>query len=1352
MRTRFLSTDYFFSKSENQTLASSLFTPLYLPAPDLFDPCPERDFEISSFVSCNEVRLESNFAGFPINKAVADLFSDLVPQFRQVEEVDRIDLSEKELADFLYGESKDTGFRADRSQFKIPDETQLEKKLRFEILELHIPQSEVVRFCKEEDCLELCFGLSKIKIPLDKVELDVKITIPYQEELLESIYEVKKVPFDFDHVDSYSKKDTSCTVGLNYMPKVPQFELKDIDWDQEYEKPVTKTDTFNSLLSVMELCSGNHRQEPSLNLKELLPSPNFDILSYISKQPEIEPDDEAPRLLPFDSVLEMDLISLNDKILVDKTSAVYVLNHDGTHSDLPCVVLLPKVEMMDLITNGNSRIFFDLQPTELDTSEELLRDDMDQAKNFYESIVSSELALVDDTFKSLPTPVLSDEKIYKPCSTSLQELLCAMEPHSFSASDGIYLDWHLLIQGTCERDICSRYKTMVEDVNASTLTAEQEILLEEGDVVDIIALLEGSHENLSIQNHKEVLSEPHFGVFKAENSQDHPKHVSSTKEIKAQVQKEEYNGDKRKKEKPVVSSAKASMLFESMSQNSDLKFFLGARRDVSREGIAVGDSRNGSCISMELTKAVDVVIEPAQPFAAPKEPTRAADVLVEPTQPFSVPNYPTKAADVLVEPIQPFTVPKYPTKAADVLIEPTQSFTMPKEPTKPITLKEASMKVKNLLQDSNNTSSKKPEIYLQNFLPTKEKGISTSSEPANDKVALNLPLICSRTMGPTKTPLSGVVVVVNTQCLNKPMLVSRRSSYQKILSLEKEGAQVVERDINLPLDLVFSAGVCLVWYETGAFGNMSTNLTDGASCIQMFMENIATSVLMSLSYSFSSCVMIFEGEGNLLAAVMDQSDTLYSAAANLDMNLQLLCSYNPESTDEIILSCITRFTGPTRGLYPGMPESETLAESFLTKFPSINPFSAHAILSTGGTLIDFLEWSNERRIQAVGKYLVPDESIALFSALCTYGETGESKSVMTDCSSVDSDINSSLLQSPLKRQRFANETFDVPMDGTFFSKPLEQFQGDFMKLPHVEDQPKKSISSIIDQFVGRKKGIISSVPSNFDEDDIGQDQLLDLGFNEKMAHSRDLFAQEQAFMSEISSFSLRSESRSKLPGRSSLPEEGPEFGSYRFRTFPTSAEMEDETTSNWVSQKIKCMPDRTGSVGVQRDVLRTDDQETKYPGTSLKQGPGWKFEFLGGGGGEKRSSSSSNSSSKQSHCHTRSPSIIDSFRYQGSKVATKKIDKYPYHGGGKDAINPLRQKWKDSKLQKTPIPISEKRKTSAPLNPSWTPVDKRARQNLSFTRYGKERQSKLVWRKKDSPCISTSLGKRPRGEGHFRNL
>jgi hypothetical protein len=425
-------------------------------------------------------------------------------------------------------------------------------------------------------------------------------------------------------------------VALNNIPKVPQFELKDVDWDPGYEKPITEAETFKSLLSVMELCSGDHEQE--LTLKELLPLSNLDTLSYISKEPEFEPCDE-PRVLPLSSLLEMDLICLNDKTLVDKRSAVYLLNPDGTHSDFPCAVLFPKVEMMDFSSDNKEQIFSDLQPTKLDTSEVFLRDDMHQAKKFYESIVSSELALVDEIFKSLPTPVLSDDNLNKPPSAFVEELLCSMEPHSFSASDGIYLDWHPLTQGTCEREDCSRYNSMVEHVNVITLMADQEIFPEEGIMLDIIDLLEGSQEKMSIQHCKEVHSEPHFGVSisKAENSHDQSRHVSWTEEKKSQVQKEENNGGKSKDKLPVTSSGKASRLFESMSQNSDLNFFLGARRGVTREGIIDGDSSKENCILTENS-------------TMSKGPTKQATVLMEPTQQFTVLKEPAKP-DMLKEPL-----------------------------------------------------------------------------------------------------------------------------------------------------------------------------------------------------------------------------------------------------------------------------------------------------------------------------------------------------------------------------------------------------------------------------------------------------------------------------------------------------------------------------------------------------------------------------------------------------------------------------------------------------------------------------------------------------------------------------
>lgn len=95
MRTRFLATDHFFFESKDQSLANPLFTPIYLPAPDLCDRDPQRDFGNRSFVACDEIGLEYDFCGLSINKALSDLFSDLIPQFRQVEAVDRKVLSEK---------------------------------------------------------------------------------------------------------------------------------------------------------------------------------------------------------------------------------------------------------------------------------------------------------------------------------------------------------------------------------------------------------------------------------------------------------------------------------------------------------------------------------------------------------------------------------------------------------------------------------------------------------------------------------------------------------------------------------------------------------------------------------------------------------------------------------------------------------------------------------------------------------------------------------------------------------------------------------------------------------------------------------------------------------------------------------------------------------------------------------------------------------------------------------------------------------------------------------------------------------------------------------------------------------
>lgn len=162
--------------------------------------------------------------------------------------------------------------------------------------------------------------------------------------------------------------------------------------------------------------------------------------------------------------------------------------------------------------------------------------------------------------------------------------------------------------------------------------------------------------------------------------------------------------------------------------------------------------------------------------------------------------------------------------------------------------------------------------------------------------------------------------------------------------------------------------------------------------------SLITYALSLFEYGIFS-FQVFEGEFNFLSTVMESSDGLYAAATSLGIDLQIFFSYSPELTNEVIVSCIKTATNTTRGLYPEMPDSVTLAESFLTEFPGINPLTAHSILSSGVMLNEFLAWSHEQRMHVLEKYHVPEESISLFSVFCRYGEREDSKSIMTDCSS-----------------------------------------------------------------------------------------------------------------------------------------------------------------------------------------------------------------------------------------------------------------------------------------------------------------------------------------------------------------
>ncbi|XP_038709585.1 protein SHORTAGE IN CHIASMATA 1 isoform X3 [Tripterygium wilfordii] len=419
---------------------------------------------------------------------------------------------------------------------------------------------------------------------------------------------------------------------------------------------------------------------------------------------------------------------------------------------------------------------------------------------------------------------------------------------------------------------------------------------------------------------------------------------------------------------------------------------------------------------------------------------------------------------------------------------------------------------------------------LLNFVPIRDIRSSETADKVKD-CCMPLPVPCTSHVRESEQIQQGIlpfvdrVIIVNTQNIDKDMIVSRRSMYQKILALEKGGTQVVERDLDLPVDIIISSAICLVWYDCRNIGKKATSLDEASSCLPLCIENIATDILTSLSFKFGCCILLFEGEINFLSTVMESSDGLYAAAASLGIDLQLFYSYSFESTNEIILGCIRCASKLSNCLYPKMPESETLAESFLTKFPSINPLTAHAILSEE-MLIEFLECSHDSRIRAIQKYHVSEEIVALFSALSIYGEREDSKSIMTDCSSSvssgpDSDKCHMKVGSDIKRQKCiaSPPKVDLRMDKLLhsgipnelpngimlqFSEPCNHWMSKHLDEFDELDMPD---SSFYDLFSDKQKLNSSRVLKTYGDENSKDALILDEFKSSRSSLSEKLFGQ-----------------------------------------------------------------------------------------------------------------------------------------------------------------------------------------------------------------------------------------------------
>lgn len=162
----------------------------------------------------------------------------------------------------------------------------------------------------------------------------------------------------------------------------------------------------------------------------------------------------------------------------------------------------------------------------------------------------------------------------------------------------------------------------------------------------------------------------------------------------------------------------------------------------------------------------------------------------------------------------------------------------------------------------------KPKLEeLLNTLPAKETYGNEPMEAVNDAEVCNMMPVHSIPVGlESKQNHScmpfgpNTVIIVNTRNFNEEMVISRRTTYQRILEMEREGAQVVERDIGLSVDVIVSSAVCLTWYDCKNIGKKASAPDEAYSSLPLCIESVAASILTSLSFAFSCCILVITTE------------------------------------------------------------------------------------------------------------------------------------------------------------------------------------------------------------------------------------------------------------------------------------------------------------------------------------------------------------------------------------------------------------------------------------------------------------------------------------------------------------
>ncbi|GJM85664.1 hypothetical protein PR202_ga02136 [Eleusine coracana subsp. coracana] len=1326
MRTRFLAADYFApaapdASSSDQALAlaalpfPSLPVPVLPPDPYLPDPDPfPADLLPYPSVAGDDIY------SFPVASALSDFLAAVIPRPLPVD----IPGADEGL-DGISRENCEEGTSLGTST--VTKGGELLKEFKFEVIEinfLQVLQNKLALLDGEESDggVTLSCRVPEVKFHLDFIDMDTEITIPYPVELAESIYQVEKIPVkqDVDGDCSDARDSDRLEIAkLDHDVMIPQLEISRHAW--ELDECSTKAEISNIFLSVVEhLNDGSQVPHPAFDSTEFLKS-DVDMLSLVCKDaPHV--DCQKDESITAKAVAEMDLVKINGNILLDKKSAIYPLKPDGTCSDLPCFVPLEEVEIVDFPSKDAFEMLAQSEKAEMKTSDEIFKNDFDSARRFYESVVSSELALSD--------------------------------------ADGIFLDWHLLVEGPCNREICSTYAGMVEEVKPCSLKSELKICQQTSDLgIDFLEDIQRSPKVRHEDRKNEV-------YVPATLSHDPP----SIPETAYKYRKENDDRDQSHLEK--LNLEKASSLFESMSRSDGLNFYLNGRSDTN------GVKNN------EIVATLD--IPPSKQQSIPVSTRPRVDKLIQ--------IYPVTLSDLIRGLIKDIHV-SYTSALRESaylrnLFSDEQGLGISKQKLLELITGEGShglyndCKLEEKLELIVLYALKQIAYYLCFFglhaahlyignltgsfenIPERLRNIQCCIGAAQ--------LIVERQLLESHPSLSSIEAILrsNTQIGQKILIVSDRAFWlplgQKLTSMKMTSVELGKYPAATYADPLTETSS-----KTWALKDLWKS-----DCILLDNKDIPA------SFPFCEFGIILEYGGP------NESSTLLSVAPKLNSLPPLHFLYVKMDAEDFPVALIEDNCTDQ--------DLKSTMKSSSTSSVSANDMKVH---QDNNSASDF---PSSVKIDSImsGRLAAPEVVIVVNT-----GDHGKY-------------ISSALLHSPSKRRKRALQDVSVPINDPLRANTLNQLCGDYVehdkifspskmkKFSNMEDTLPKFPDPEVFMFdyslnlgsenVSHQQGkrVMNAVTGN---------QMIYDDFNNVLTPNLRTYNERTSSMVDMCNYSSQSEFGGTKPIQSTFATRRPSLdracGHLRF---PTALEINNDL-GEW---DIPCGINETWSGQLHGDFATSScrdypgsryhesgEEMMQNPASSLafmkqdfgsnrtSQGLGWERDFLRqmnerrisrqGRDRCKASAMLSNPRMRDGSSRILRAPPLESFRYKRNARTPSKdqspssngahsygptgsvryqitIDTPGRDQGASDGAHRFGNSREGARVQSNRVrrdfmiqpSINHEKSIIPSMKPSWTPVDKRARQKLSYTTYGKEKQSKLVWRHQDSPDVGSGSRKR----------